>query len=65
MASTRDSFRRASSSFAAKAAFLRVLAARAFFDGTRIVDLLSRRRYCSGIEVLNCRIRGVIHCTNS
>ena len=64
MASTSDSFRRACSSFAAKAAFLRALAARAFFDGTRIVDLLSRRS-CSGLEVLNCRIRGVMHYTIS
>ena len=64
MASTSGSFRRACSSFAAKAAFLRALAARAFFDGMRIVDLLSRRRSCSGFEVLNCRIRGAMHCTN-
>lgn len=61
MASTSGSFRRACSSFAAIAAFLRVLAARAFLDGTRIVGLLFRRVSCSGLEVLNCRIKGTIH----
>ena len=65
MASTSGSFRRACSSFAARAAFLRALAARAFFDGMRIVGLLFRRWYCSELEVLNCRIRGAMHCTNS
>ena len=58
MASTSGSFRRACSSFAVMAAFLRALAARAFLEGMRIVGLLFRRMSCSGLEVLNCRIRG-------
>ena len=62
-ASTSGSFRRDCSSFAAIAAFLRALAASAFLDGTRIVGLLFRRVSCSGLEVLNCRVRGTIHCT--
>jgi len=62
MASTSGSFKRVCSSFAAMAAFLRALAARAFLDGTRMVDLLFRRVSCKGLEVLNCRIRGAMHC---
>lgn len=61
MASTRGNLRRACSSLAAIAAFLRALAASAFLDGMRMVGLLFRRVSCNGLEVLNCRIRGAMH----
>lgn len=61
MASTSGSLRRACSSFAAIAAFLRALAARAFLDGTRMVVFLSRRVSCNGLEVLKSR---TMHYTN-
>lgn len=61
MASTRGSFRRRASSFAAAAAFLRFLAASAFFEGTRILDSM-RRDICSECEVLKSLVCEAMHC---